>query len=167
MKLLVPGRFTIASIQTPDGGELEVRLTDGGHWQIKAKLAGEGGWRPLCRGHIDGSIFDAARPDDLAPVKVGPLLVDPAGRRVEVRGREVRLTAREFELVSLLATQPGRVFTKKELMRELWGSRGRGSLRTLDSHASRIRVKLRRAGAGDFVVNYREHGYKLMEADGS
>lgn len=52
MKLLVPGPFTTASIKTPDGGELEVRLTDGGHWQIKAKLAGEGGWRPLCRGQM-------------------------------------------------------------------------------------------------------------------
>jgi Transcriptional regulatory protein, C terminal len=122
VKLLVPGRFTTTSIKTPDGGELEVRLTDGGHWQIKAKLAGEGGWRPLCRGHIDGSIFDAARPDDLAPVKVGPLLVDPAGRRVEVRGVELRLTAHEYELIALLATEPNRVFTKQELLRELWGA---------------------------------------------
>ena len=44
--MLVPGRFTTTSIKTPDGGELEVRLTDGGHWQMKAKLAAEKDWRP-------------------------------------------------------------------------------------------------------------------------
>ncbi len=131
MTVLVPGRFTTASIKTPEGGELEVRLTDGGHWQIKAKLGEGNDWRPLCRGHIDGSIFDAARPADLSPVRVGPLLVDPAGRRVEVRGVELRLTAHEYELIALLATEPGRVFTKQELLRELWGSRGTSKLRSL------------------------------------
>jgi len=121
VKLLVPGRFTTTSIKTPDGGELEIRLTDGWPLADKAKLVAEKDWRPLYRGHIDGSIFDAARPDDLAPVKVGPLLVDPAGRRVEVRGVELRLTAHEYELIALLETEPGRVFTKQELLRELWG----------------------------------------------
>lgn len=162
---LVPGRFTTAAIRT-DGGELEVRLTDGGHWEMKAKLVEEGDWRSLCRGHLDGSIFDTAKPDSQAPVRVGALLVDPAGRRVEVRGREVRLAAREFELVALLATEPDRVFTKQELMRELWGSRDRGSLRTLDSHASRTRCKLREAGGEGFVVNCHAHGYKLRDAAG-
>jgi DNA-binding response OmpR family regulator len=163
MTALVPGRFTIAAIRI-DGGELEVRLSDGGHWQVKAKLVEEGDWRSLCRGHIDGSIFDTAKDDDQAPVRVGPLLVDPAARRVEVRSREVRLAAREFELVALLATEPDRVFTKQELMRELWGRRG--SFRTLDSHASRARCKLREAGAEGFVVNCHAHGYKLRDAAG-
>lgn len=163
MTALVPGRFTTAAIRI-DGGELEVRLSDGGHWQVKAKLVQEGDWRSLCRGHIDGSIFDTAKADRRVPVRVGPLLVDPAGRRVEVRGREVRLAAREFELVALLATEPDRVFTKQELMRELWG--GRGSFRTLDSHASRARCKLREAGADGLVVNCHTHGYKLRDATG-
>lgn len=48
-------------------------------------------------------------------------MVDPAGRRVEVRGVELRLTAHEYELIALLETEPGRVFTKQELLRELWG----------------------------------------------
>src|SRR6201746_1138141 len=93
-------------------------------------------------------------------------LIDPGGRRVAVRGREVRLAAREFELVALLATEPDRVFTKKELMRELWGSRGRGSLRTLDSHASRVRCRLREAGAPGFIANCHGRGYKLRDAAG-
>lgn len=165
MTALVPGRFTTAAIRT-DGGELEVRLTDGGHWQVKAKLVEEGDWRSLCRGHLDGSIFDIAKPDRDGPIRIDTLLIDPAGRRVEVRGREVRLAAREFELVALLATEPARVFTKKELMRELWGSRGRGSLRTLDSHASRARCRLREAGAPGFIVNCHAKGYKLRDAAG-
>ncbi|HET9154491.1 MAG TPA: winged helix-turn-helix domain-containing protein [Solirubrobacterales bacterium] len=163
MTALVPGRFTIAAIRI-DGGELEVRLSDGGHWQVKAKLVEEGDWRSLCRGHIDGSIFDTAKADDQAPVRVGALLVDQAARRVEVHGHEVRLAAREFELVALLATEPDRVFTKQELMRELWGRRG--SFRTLDSHASRARCKLREAGAAGFVVNCHAHGYRLRDAGG-
>jgi DNA-binding response OmpR family regulator len=164
MTALVPGRFTTAAIKI-DGGELEVRLSDGGHWQVKAKLVEEGDWRSLCRGHLDGSIFDTAKPDQQqAPVRIGPLLIDPAARRVEVHGREVRLAAREFELVALLATEPDRVFTKQELRRELWGNRG--SFRTLDSHASRARCKLREGGAPGFVVNCHAHGYRLRDAAG-
>jgi hypothetical protein len=90
MTALVPGRFTTAAIRI-DGGELEVRLSDGGHWQVKAKLVQEGDWRSLCRGHIDGSIFDTAKADRQVPVRVGPLLVDFAGRRVEVRGARCAL----------------------------------------------------------------------------
>jgi DNA-binding response OmpR family regulator len=163
MTTLVPGRFTTAAIRI-DGGELEVRLSDGGHWQVKAKLVEEDDWRSLCRGHLDGSIFDTAKPDRQAPFRVGPLLVDPAGRRVQVHGREVRLLAREFEVVALLATEPDRVFTKQELKRELWGDRG--SFRTIDSHVSRARCKLREGGADGLLVNCHGHGYKLREAGG-
>jgi DNA-binding response OmpR family regulator len=164
MTALVPGRFTTAAIRV-DGGELEVRLSDGGHWQVKAKLVEEGDWRSLCRGHLDGSIFDTAKADRAAPVRVGALLVDPAARRAEVGGREVRLAKREYELVALLATEPDRVFAKQELLREIWGSGG-SSVRTLDSHASRARCKLREAGAEGFVVNCHAQGYKLRDAAG-
>jgi DNA-binding response OmpR family regulator len=160
--MLVPGRFSSAAISIGEG-EVEVRLSDGGNWRVKVKMAEDEDWRLLCRGHIDGTIFETASPDDLEPVTVGELRVDPAARRVEVRGAPVRLSAREYELVALLATDPGRVFTKDELMRELWGSRGRGSLRTLDSHASRARCKLREAGADGFIVNCHAHGYRLRD----
>lgn len=158
--MLVPGRFSSAAINIGEG-ELEVRLSDGGNWQVKVKMGEE--WRLLCRGHIDGTIFETAAADAEEPVTVGPLRVDPAARRIEVHGEPVRLTAREYELVALLATDPARVFTKDELMRELWGSRGRGSLRTLDSHASRARCKLREAGADGFIVNCHAHGYRFRD----
>jgi len=157
--MLIPGRFSSAAISIGDG-EVEVRLSDGGNWQVKVK-GGEGGdWRRLCRGHIDGTIFETASPDDEGPVTIGPLMVDPAGRRVEVHGTEVSLTAHEFEVIALLATDPGRVFTKEELKRAIWGKRS-GATRTLDSHASRARCKLRRAGAEGFIVNCHGIGYSL------
>ena len=90
---------------------------------------------------FDGSIFEAGLPDDRTPVSVGPLTVDPAGRRVDVNGAEAPLTEGEFDLVALLATEVERVFTKPELLRELWGGAGRSKVRALDSRASRARCK--------------------------
>jgi DNA-binding response OmpR family regulator len=158
--MLVPGRFSSAAIGIGDG-EVEIRLSDGGNWQVKVKLGEDENWRLLCRGHVDGSIFEAGTSTNPKAVTVGPLTVDPAARRVEVRGAEVPLTAHEFEVIAMLATDPGRVFTKRELQREIWGSRGGGATRTLDSHASRARVKLRKAGAEGFIVNCRKIGYSL------
>jgi len=161
---LVPGRFSSAAINI-GGGELEVRLSDGGNWRVKVRRRGEDGWRVLCRGHLDGSIFEAGLTDDREPVAVGPLTVDPASRRVDVNGAEAPLTAGEFDLVALLATEAERVFTKPELLRELWGVAGQSKVRALDSRASRARCKLREAGADGFVVNCRERGYRLWEGD--
>jgi DNA-binding response OmpR family regulator len=156
--MLVPGRFSSAAIGIGDG-EVEVRLSDGGNWLVKVRSTDGEHWRMLCRGHIDGTIFETATADQ-GPVTVGPLRIDPAARCVKVHGAPVRLTAREFELVALLATDPGRVFTKDELLREVWGRRG-GSRRTLDSHASRARCKLREAGAEGYIVNCHSRGYML------
>jgi len=118
--LLVTDRFSSAAIKVGDG-ELEVRLSDGGNWQVKVRLVGEDEWRVLCRGHLDGTIFEAGLSGDRVPVTVGPLTVDPASRRVDVNGAEAALTAGEFELVALLATEAERVFSKLELLRALWG----------------------------------------------
>jgi DNA-binding response OmpR family regulator len=158
--MLVPGRFSSAAIGIGDG-EVEIRLSDGGNWQVKVKLGGNEDWRLLCRGHVDGSIFEAGTPTSQKPVTVGPLMIDPAARRIEVCGAEVRLTPHEFEVIAMLATDPARVFTKQELLREIWG--GVGTTRTLDSHASRARIKLREAGVEDFVVNRHGIGYSLCD----
>jgi DNA-binding response OmpR family regulator len=159
--MLVPGRFSSAAIGIGDG-EVEMRLSEGGNWQVKVRLTEGEDWRLLCRGHIDGTIFETAAPDAEKPVTVGPLVVDPAARRVEVRGAEIHLAAHEFELVALLATDPGRVFTKRELIGQIWGGSG-SAVRTLDSHASRTRCKLREAGADGFIVNCHAIGYSLCE----
>jgi DNA-binding response OmpR family regulator len=96
------------------------------------------------------------------PLRIGPLVVDPASRRVEVGGRQVELANKEFELLRMLAAEPSRVFTKAELLRDVWGYQSAGRTRTLDSHASRLRRKLD-PERGRFVVNVWGVGYKLVE----
>jgi len=93
----------------------------------------------------------------------GDLVIDRRTRRVGVRDTMVALSAKEFELVARLASEPYRVFTKEELLREVWGFRALGRTRTLESHASRIRKKLRVAEADRFVVNVWGVGYRLLE----
>jgi DNA-binding response OmpR family regulator len=83
----------------------------------------------------------------------GPIALDRATRRVTVHGLPVSLAAKEFELLAKLATDPSRVFTKEELLREVWGFVALGRTRTLDSHASRLRRKLALAGAEECVLN--------------
>ena len=79
-----------------------------------------------------------------------------------VHGFPVALAAKEFELLAKLATDPTRVFTKEELLREVWGFVALGRTRTLDSHASRLRRKLALAGADDCVLNVWGVGYRLL-----
>jgi DNA-binding response OmpR family regulator len=93
----------------------------------------------------------------------GELVVDRRTRRVSVRETLVTLSAKEFELLAWLAAEPYRVFTKEELLREVWGFRALGRTRTLESHASRLRKKLRVDGEDSYVVNVWGVGYRLLE----
>ena len=65
---------------------------------------------------------------------------------MRVAGRRVQLAQKEYELLVCLAREPERVFTKGELLRDVWDYRVVGRTRTLDSHASRLRRKLREVG---------------------
>src|SRR5918992_1161275 len=69
-------------------------------------------------------------------LRAGGIEVDTATRRVSVAGERVTLPGKEYELLVKLAGEPDRVFTKEELLREVWGFRSLGRTRTLDSHAS-------------------------------
>ena len=94
--------------------------------------------------------------------KVGDLVIDPLGRRVTVDGEIVHLARKEFALLRVLANDPTRVFTKEELMDEVWGFRDPAKTRTLDSHASRLRRKLDPVH-NRYVVNCWGIGYRLVE----
>jgi DNA-binding response OmpR family regulator len=76
------------------------------------------------------------------PIRVGALVIDPTTREVRIGEREVELANKEFALLRTLASEPRRVFTKEELLRDVWGFKSMGRTRTLDSHASRLRRKL-------------------------
>ncbi len=95
--------------------------------------------------------------------EAGDLVVDRATRSVEVRGEAIHLAGKEFELLWRLAADPHRVFTKEELLRDIWGFRSRCRTRTLDSHVSRLRRKLDRSPEDNFVVNVWGVGYKLLQ----
>jgi DNA-binding response OmpR family regulator len=97
------------------------------------------------------------------PLRVGEIVVDPSRREVRVAGRPVQLANKEFSLLRMLASDPTRVFTKAELLRDVWGFRSLGRTRTLDSHASRLRRKLD-PEAGRYVVNCWGVGYRLIDA---
>jgi DNA-binding response OmpR family regulator len=97
------------------------------------------------------------------PIRVGDLFIDPAQRKVRVGDREVKLANKEFALLRTLAAEPARVFSKDQLLRDVWGFRSMGRTRTLDSHASRLRRKLDPESAR-FVINVWGHGYRLIDA---
>jgi len=95
-------------------------------------------------------------------LRVGDLELDPIAREVRLRGARVTLSQKEFALLRQLAAEPTRVFTKAELLRDVWGFRALGATRTLDSHACRLRQKLSTRG-DRFVVNVWGVGYRLVD----
>jgi len=96
-------------------------------------------------------------------IRIGTLVIDPSARDVTVDGQTVALTAKEYALLYELARDPRRVFTKAELLRDVWGFRCDARTRTLDSHAVRLRQKLQAAGAGRLLVNVWGVGYCLCQ----
>jgi len=96
-------------------------------------------------------------------IVAGDLVIDRPTRRVHVREESVTLSAKEFDLVAKLASEPFRVFTKEELLREVWGYRALGRTRTLESHASRVRKKLCVSPEDRFIVNVWGVGYRLLD----
>ena len=77
-----------------------------------------------------------------ATARVGELTIDEATYTVRLRGRPLDLTFREFELLKHLASNPGRVFTRSQLLLEVWGYDYYGGTRTVDVHVRRLRAKL-------------------------
>jgi len=96
------------------------------------------------------------------PRRVGDIFIDPSRREVTVGDRRISLANKEFSLLRALAAEPTRVFTKEELLRDVWGFRSMGRTRTLDSHASRLRRKLD-PESGSYVVNVWGIGYRLID----
>jgi DNA-binding response OmpR family regulator len=92
-------------------------------------------------------------------VRVGELEIDPAARLVRLGGELIHLTPTEFDLLALLAGRPGAVFSREQLLAEVWGWRDGSGQRTVDSHVRGLRRKL---GAG-LVRTVHGVGYALQE----
>jgi DNA-binding response OmpR family regulator len=95
-------------------------------------------------------------------VEVGALAIDIHAHVATLHGCPLRLRRLEYELLVHLAREPQRVFAKGELLRAVWGYPMPVCTRTLDSHASRLRRKLREQGGEQWVINVRGVGYRLI-----
>lgn len=92
-------------------------------------------------------------------VSAGPIRIFPEEHRVEVDGREVALTLKEYELLSMLLRNRGVVLTRDRLLEEIWGYSFDGENRTVDVHIRTLRQKL--GPAGDLIETVRGVGYKI------
>lgn len=97
-------------------------------------------------------------------IKVGDLQIDVIKRKVTVKGREVALTSREYNLLSLLASNPGKVYSREELLEEIWGDDYSGDVRTVDVHIRHLREKIEEFPAEpNIILTVWGAGYKFRE----
>ena len=109
------------------------------------------------------AVLRRVRPNVDELLEAGPVRIDTRTRDVRVQGRRIQLSQKEYELLLRLAREPERVFTKAELLHEVWEYRSPARTRTLDSHASRLRRKLRAEANGRTLVeNVWGVGYRLL-----
>ena len=116
---------------TPEWGLDDVLLETAGPAEVEARLR-------LAVGRTS-----VAEPDDVpGEIRSGELTIDEATYSARLRGRVLDLTFKEFELLKYLAQHPGRVFTRAQLLQEVWGYDYFGGTRTVDVHVRRLRAKL-------------------------
>ena len=97
-------------------------------------------------------------------IDAGEVTIDLARHLVTVRGEPVNLTRSEFQVLRLLAERPGQVFSRLEIMEELWQSEFSGDVRACDVHISNLRQKVERdPQEPELVLTVRGVGYKLAE----
>ncbi|TCJ20006.1 response regulator transcription factor [Rubrobacter taiwanensis] len=96
------------------------------------------------------------------PIELGELRIDPGAREVRVRGEPVELTAIEFELLRVLASRPGFVFSRARLLERVWGERYFGSDHVVDVHIANLRKKIEEVPAEPrYIETVRGVGYRM------
>ncbi len=115
---------------TADWGIDDVILEAAGPAEVEARL------------RLSISRLQAAADDVPDEIKSGDLVIDEATYTAKIRNRVLDLTFKEFELLKYLAQHPGRVFTRAQLLQEVWGYDYFGGTRTVDVHVRRLRAKL-------------------------
>ena len=89
------------------------------------------------------------------------LLIDHSASRVEVGGQEIQFTPKEFELLWFLASHPRRVYSREQLLENVWGYAYLGDSRTVDTHIKRLREKLKNPSAKNYIVTAWGKGYRF------
>lgn len=116
---------------TAEWGAADVVLADAGPAEVEARI----------RLAIEGAARAPGK-DDPEEISAGELAIDASGYTARLRGVPVDLTYKEFELLKYLVQHPGRVFTRAQLLQEVWGYDYYGGTRTVDVHVRRLRAKL-------------------------
>lgn len=95
------------------------------------------------------------------PLHLRDLVIDPASREAQLGGRPLKLRTQEFDLLLALAEQPGRVFTREQLLQQAWGFDFYGQTRTVDVHIAHLRKRLE--GGEVRIETVTGVGYKLVD----
>ncbi len=122
--------------------------------------------KALQRRGARSSIPSAPAAASTAPtvLRAGALTVDPGRRSVSIEGRPVELRPKEFDLLAALARAPGQVFTREQLLNNVWGYDFEGFSRTVDVHVQHLREKIEAAGGKPGIIaTVWGVGYKLED----
>ena len=105
------------------------------------------------------------QPDNASDeLKLGVLMIDPNRHLVTFEEKELQLTPKEFELLFLLARQPGKVLTRDVLLEKVWGYEYMGDTRTVDVHIRRLRKKMEEVNSElDYIETIRGVGYRFKD----
>jgi DNA-binding response OmpR family regulator len=99
-------------------------------------------------------------------VEIGGLRIDPIAREVQVEGRPAELTPREFDLLHFFARHPGKVYSRMDLLNQVWGYSHDGYEHTVNTHINRLRMKVEAdAAAPRRILTVWGRGYKFALPD--
>jgi DNA-binding response OmpR family regulator len=99
-------------------------------------------------------------------IHVGDLAIDPQKRKLGLRGQTVDLTAKEFDLLLYFARHPGRVYTRSQLLDQVWGYGHDGYEHTVNSHINRLRAKIEDDPADPrYILTVWGVGYKFTDIE--
>ncbi len=96
-------------------------------------------------------------------IKLGKIEIDVQSHRVKADGKEVALTVKEYEILSVLAANPDKVFSREEVLEKIWGYDWIGESRTVDVHVAALRTKLGKCG--EYIETIRGIGYKMVSKE--
>jgi DNA-binding response OmpR family regulator len=148
--LLVVTEGGLAAV-TAEWGIDDVLLDTAGPAEVEARLR-------LSQGRLAQAAEGSREP---AEIRNGDVAIDEASYTARVSGRVLDLTFKEFELLKFLAQHPGRVFTRAQLLQEVWGYDYFGGTRTVDVHVRRLRAKLG-AEHESVIGTVRNVGYRFV-----
>jgi DNA-binding response OmpR family regulator len=111
-------------------------------------------------------LTDGAKEDLPAVIQTGGLVIDPIKRSAHIAGRTVDLTAKEFDLLLHFARNPGKVYTRSQLLDIVWGYGHEGYEHTVNSHINRLRAKIEEDPAHpEYVLTVWGVGYKFIDSE--